>query len=300
MSINTIKTGFLMMFLSSLLVIAAYFIGGPNNWQISIIIALVFSIGMNFFAYWYSDRIALKMSGAREISEGEYKELHWIVEEQARLSGMPKPRVYIIENDSPNAFATGRNPHNAAVAATTGIIRLLNKQELASVMAHEMAHVGNRDTLIMTMAASIAGAIMAIAFIARFAMFFGGMNRGRQSGGSGLIPIIGLVVVAIVLPIAAVLVRLAISRAREYQADASGARLTKNPLILADALEKLESVSKRKPMKVNEAVSHLFIVNPLSGKSMSRLFSSHPPMSERVKRLRKMSSLQITNGTLYR
>ena len=238
MSINTIKTGFLMMFLSSLLVIAAYFIGGPNYWQISIIIALVFSIGMNFFAYWYSDRIALKMSGAREISEGEYKELHWIVEEQARLSGMPKPRVYIIENDSPNAFATGRNPHNAAVAATTGI---------------------------MTMAASIAGAIMAIAFIARFAMFFGGMNRGRQSGGSGLIPIIGLVVVAIVLPIAAVLVRLAISRAREYQADASGARLTKNPLILADALEKLESVSKRKPMKVNEAVSHLFIVNPLSG-----------------------------------
>ena len=273
MSINTIKTGFLMMFLSSLLVIAAYFIGGPNNWQISIIIALVFSIGMNFFAYWYSDRIALKMSGAREISEGEYEELHWIVEEQARLSGMPKPRVYIIENDSPNAFATGRNPHNAAVAATTGIIRLLNKQELASVMAHEMAHVGNRDTLIMTMAASI------------------GMNRGRQSGGSGLIPIIGLVVVAMVLPIAAVLVRLAISRAREYQADASGARLSKTPWVLADALEKLESAAKRQPMKVNEAVSHLFIVNPLSGKSMSRLFSSHPPMAERVKRLRKMGGL---------
>ena len=291
MAINTIKTGFLMMFLSALLAIAAYFIGGPNNWQISIVIALVFSIGMNFFAYWCSDRIALKMSGAREIAEGEYKDLHWIVEEQARLSGMPKPRVYIIENDSPNAFATGRNPQNAAVAATTGIIRLLNKQELSSVMAHEMAHIGNRDTLIMTMAASIAGAIMAIAFIARFSMFFGGMSRGRQSGGSGLIPIVGLVVAAIVLPIAAVLVRLAISRAREYQADASGARISKTPWALADALEKLESGAKRQPMKVNEAVSHLFIVNPLSGKSMSRLFSSHPPMTERVKRLRKMGGL---------
>ena len=289
MSINTLKTGILMIFLTLLLMVAGYFIGG----RVGVTIALIFSLGINFFSYWYSDRIALSMARAKEASREEAPDLHWIVEEQARLAQMPKPKVYIIQSDSPNAFATGRSPNHAAVAATTGIMKLLNKQELTGVIAHEMAHVRNRDTLIMTMAAAIAGAITWIAFMARFAMFFGGMGGGygrRQGGFGALIPIIGLLVVAIVLPIAALLVRLAISRAREYQADATGARMSKAPWALADALEKLDNGVKRRPMKVNEGVSHLFIVNPLSGRSMARLFSTHPPMSERVKRLRSMRS----------
>lgn len=279
---NTIKTGFLLILLSVLLVAAGYFLGGPEG----MIIALVFSLGMNLFTYWYSDRLALKMAGAREVTADEAPNLHFIVEEQARLGNLPKPKVYIIENDSPNAFATGRNPSHAAVAATTGIMRILNKDELSAVLAHEMAHVGNRDTLIMTVAAAIAGAITFLAMMARWSMIFGGLGGGRRSGG-GMAGMVGLLVVAILLPLAAILVRAAISRAREYQADATGATNCRNPWALANALEKLELETKRTPMKVNEAVSHLFIVNPLSGFSAT-MFSTHPPMKDRISRLREM------------
>ena len=288
---NTLKTGFLMILLSSLLVIAGYYMGGIGG----MIFALIFSLAMNFFTYWYSDKLALRMAGAKEVSQDEAPDLHFIVEEQARQAQLPKPRVYLIENDSPNAFATGRNPQNAAVAATTGIMRILNRDELAGVLAHEMAHVGNRDTLIMTVAAAIAGAITFLAMMARWSMIFGGMGGGfgggRRGGGQGAaVGIIGMLVVAIMLPLAAVLVRAAISRAREYQADATGAYHSRHPLALASALEKLELETQRKPMKVNEAVSHLFIVNPLSGFSAT-MFSSHPPLQKRISRLREMRVL---------
>ena len=240
---NTLKTGFLLILMSMLLVMAGYFLGGSGG----MVIALGLSLLMNFGAYWYSDKLALKMAGAREVTPEEAPELHFIVEEQARQSNLPMPRVYIIENNSPNAFATGRNPKNAAVAATTGIMRILNREELSAVMAHEMAHVGNRDTLIMTVAATIAGAITFLAMIARFSMFFGGFGR-RDSGGHGAaIAIIGLLVVAILLPLAAILVRAAISRAREYQADSTGAKNCRNPWALARALEKLEQGQARGP-----------------------------------------------------
>jgi heat shock protein HtpX len=279
---NTLKTGFLMIVLTVLLVLAGYFMGGTGG----MILALIFSLGMNFFAYWYSDKLALRMAGAKEVSQDESPDLHFIVEEQARLSNLPKPRVYLIENDSPNAFATGRNPRHAAVAATTGIMRILNRDELSAVLAHELAHVGNRDTLIMTVAAAIAGAITFLAMMARWSMLFGGLG-GRRGGGGGMVGIVGLLAVAILLPLAAILVRAAISRAREYQADSTGAKNCRNPWALANALEKLEAETHLKPMKVNEAVSHLFIVNPLSGFSAT-MFSTHPPMQKRISRLREM------------
>ena len=279
---NTLKTGFLQIVMSSLLVMAGYFLGGA----LGMTIALVLSLVMNFMAYWYSDKLALRMAGAKEVTPQDAPGLHSIVEEQALLSGLPKPRVYLIENDSPNAFATGRSPQKAAVAATTGIMRILNRDELSAVMAHEMAHVANRDTLIMTVAASVAGAITFLAIMARWSMLFGGLRR--ESGGHGaIIGLVGMLVVAILLPLAALLVRSAISRAREYQADSTGAHNCRNPWALANALEKLDAAAHRRPMKVNEAVSHLFIVNPLRG-VMASLFSTHPPIRDRVARLRQM------------
>ena len=281
---NTLKTGFLLILMSLLLVSAGYFMGGV----VGMTIAMALSLGMNFFAFWHSDKLALRMAGAKEVSPKEAPELHFIVEEQARLSGLPKPRVYLIQNDSPNAFATGRNPQKGAVAATTGIMRILNRDELSAVMAHEMAHVGNRDTLVMTVAATMAGAITFLAMMARWSMIFGGLTGGRRGGGNGaIVGMVALLVVAILLPLAALLVRAAISRAREYHADSTGARNCRNPWALANALEKLEAEAHRKPMKVNEAVSHLFVVNPLSGLS-SAMFSTHPPMKERISRLRGM------------
>ncbi|MBF8267415.1 MAG: peptidase Ste24p [Dehalococcoidia bacterium] len=284
---NTLKTGFLMILLSSFLVMAGYFMGGMGG----MIFALIISLAMNFFTYWFSDKLALRMTGAREVSQEDAPDLHFIVEEQARLAQLPKPRVYVIESASPNAFATGRNPKHAAVAATTGIMRILSRDELSGVLAHEMAHVGNRDTLIMTVAAALAGAITFLAMMARFSALFGGMGGGdgdRRGGNHGaVVGMIGLLVVAILLPLAAFLVRTAISRSREYHADATGAQTSRHPLALASALEKLELESHRKPMKVNEAVSHLFIVNPLSGLSAS-MFSTHPPIQKRIARLREM------------
>ena len=278
---NTLKTFFLLMVLTGLLLLVGGIIGG----EAGIIIALVFALGMNFFAYWFSDRIALAMTHARPITDQEDPELYHLVGDQARLAGLPMPKVYEIQSDSPNAFATGRNPKHATVAVTTGIRRILTREELGAVLAHEMAHVGNRDTLIMTVVATIAGAISMLAMIAQFSAIFGGMG-GRERGGN----IIGLLVVAIVMPIAATLIRLAISRAREFQADATGARTSGNPEALARALEKLEMGAQARPMKVAEAASHLFIVNPLRGGGISRLFSTHPPTGERVRRLREMRS----------
>ena len=277
---NLIKTGFLLVALTGLLLLVGAMFGG----ELGIILALGFALVMNFGAYWFSDRIALGMTHAKQVSEDGDPELFALVGEQASLAGMPMPKVYQIDNESPNAFATGRNPKHATVAVTTGIRRILTRDELSAVLAHEMAHVGNRDTLIMTVVATIAGAISMLALLAQFSAIFGGMggDRGRGQG------IIGLLVVAIVMPIVASIIRMAISRAREFQADDTGARTHGNPEALARALEKLEMGSQSHQMQVPEAASHLFIVNPLSGRSMAKLFSTHPPMEERIRRLRNM------------
>jgi len=282
---NHVKTFFLLMVLTGLLLL----IGGALGGQAGIIIALVFALAMNFGAYWFSDKIALSMAHARPITADEDPQLYQLVAEQARLANMPMPKVYEIDDPSPNAFATGRNPQNAAVAVTTGIRQILTREELAGVMAHEMAHVGNRDTLIMTVVATIAGAITMLAFMAQFAAIFssfGGHSDDDEGGGGNFLT---LMIIAIIMPIAATIIRMAISRAREFQADQTGAHNCGNPEALARALEKLEMGSEIRPMKVNEAASHLFIVNPLSGRSMARLFSTHPPIEERVRRLREMN-----------
>jgi len=276
---NTVKTFFLMMVMSALLLVVGALLGGIGG----IIFALVLAIAMNFSAYWFSDRIALKMTHATEVTENVDPELYSIVREQASLAGLPMPKVFEIDSESPNAFATGRNPNHATVAVTTGIRRILTRQELGGVLAHEMAHVGNRDTLIMAMVATVAGAISMLAMFAQISAMFGGMGgRGRDNN------YIGLIVVAIVMPIAAGMVRAAISRTREYQADATGAHTSGDPLALASALQKLEAASQNKPLKVAEGASHLFIVNPLRGAGMAKMFSTHPPMEERIRRLQSI------------
>tara|TARA_B110000014_G_C20034137_1_gene537175 strand:+ start:163 stop:1014 length:852 start_codon:yes stop_codon:yes gene_type:complete len=280
---NTLKTFFFLVVLTMLLLMVGAIIGG----EIGIIMAVGFALIMNFGAYWFSDRIALGMAKAHEVSSTEDPDLYTLVSEQAVRAGLPMPKVYEINSASPNAFATGRNPQNATVAVTTGIRQLLTREELAAVMAHEMAHVGNRDTLIMTVVATIAGAISMLAMIAQFSAIFGSFGgHGRERGGSN---IIGLLVVAIVMPLVATVVRLAISRSREFQADRTGALTSGAPEALARALEKLEIGSQVTPMKVAEPASHLFIVNPLRGNTMSKLFSTHPPVSERARRLRGMA-----------
>ena len=277
---NTIKTFFLLILLTGVLLVVGAMFGG----ELGIVMALGFALMLNVGAYWFSDRIALGMTHARPVTEQDDPKLYGLVAEQANLAGLPMPKVYEIQSDSPNAFATGRNPQDASVAVTSGIRRLLTREELGAVMAHEMAHVGNRDTLIMSIVATIAGAISMLAMLAQFSAIFGGMGGDRGRGGN----IIGWLVVAIVMPIAATLIRLAISRAREFQADITGAKTSGNPYALASALEKLAIGAEARPMKVAEAASHLFIVNPLSGKAMARLFSTHPPVAERARRLRNI------------
>ena len=279
---NTIKTFFFLMILTGILLLVGGLIGG----EAGIMIALVLAVAMNFGAYWFSDRIALGMTHAYPVTEQEDPGLYGLVAHQAELAGLPMPNVYEIDSDSPNAFATGRSPKHATVAVTTGIRRTLTREELGAVLAHEMAHVGNRDTLIMAVVATIAGAVSMLAFMAQFAAIFGGFGGDRERGGN----IISLLVVAIVMPIAASLVRMAISRAREFQADATGAHTSGDPYALASALEKLARGSEALPMKVSESASHLFIVNPLNAGAISRLFSTHPPIEERVRRLREMRS----------
>jgi len=250
------------------------------------VIALVFAGIMNFGSYWFSDRIVLAMYRAQEVQEADAPELFRIVRGLSQRTGMPMPKVYIIPNDAPNAFATGRSPQHAAVAVTEGILRLLSAEELEGVLAHELAHIQHRDTLISTVAATMAGVIMMLASMARWAALFGGFGgRDEEDRGGGAL---GFIFMAVLAPIAATLIQLAISRSREYSADEGSARITKQPARLAQALEKLENAAERIPMDANPATSHLFIVNPLHGGTLLSLFSTHPPIEERIARLRAM------------
>ncbi|MCX8031019.1 MAG: zinc metalloprotease HtpX [Thermodesulfovibrionales bacterium] len=275
---NTFKTMILMVTLTVMLVGAGAILGG----RVGMTIALIFAFGINFITYWFSDKIVLKMYGARQVTEAEAPEFYSMVRRLATKAGLPMPKVYIIDEDQPNAFATGRNPENGAVAATTGIMRILSKEELEGVMAHELAHIKNRDILVSTIAAALAGAISYLAQMAQWAMIFGG-----RSDDEGSNPIASIVMM-IVAPIAAMLVQMAISRSREYGADEGGAKIVGNPLYLANALEKLDYASRQIPMNANPATSHMFIVNPLSGGSLLKLFSTHPPIEDRIARLRAM------------
>lgn len=293
LSINTVKTFILMLVLTSLLLLTGFlWTGDPSG----VILFLFIALGLNFFTFWSSDRMVLRLSNARLVSPEEAVELHAIVDEQVSRAGIPKPKVFIMESDSPNAFATGRSKNHASIAVTTGIQKILNRDELGGVIAHELAHVGNRDTLVMTIVAAMAMAIGLIAMIARFSMFFGGFG-GRQRGGNPAVGLIGLLVIAVVMPMVATIVRLAISRSREYQADRTGAITSGKPLSLASALAKLHEGSQREPMKMSqerlEPISFLFIANPLRGGGMARLFSSHPPMRERISRLEAMERERI-------
>ncbi|HEX9883339.1 MAG TPA: zinc metalloprotease HtpX [Desulfobaccales bacterium] len=278
---NRVKTVLLLAGLTAFLVFMGKVLGGRSGMYVAFVLALA----MNFFSYWFSDKIVLRMYGAQEVSPSEAPQLHQIVDELAREAGIPKPKVYIIQDDSPNAFATGRNPEHAAVAATEGIMRLLTPTELKGVLAHEIGHVRNRDILISSIAATMAGAIMILADIARFGAIFG-LGRDDDEGPG----ILGVLVMSIIAPIAAMLIQLAISRSREYLADETGARLAHNPESLARALEKLAMGVERAPMNASPATAHMFIVNPLTGRSLMNLFSTHPPIEERVARLRAMRS----------
>ncbi|MFH1596022.1 MAG: zinc metalloprotease HtpX [Pseudomonadota bacterium] len=278
---NRVKTVLLLAGLTAFLVFMGKVLGGRSGMYVAFVLALA----MNFFSYWFSDKIVLRMYGAQEVSPAEAPQLHQIVDELAREAGIPKPKVYIIQDESPNAFATGRNPEHAAVAATEGIMRLLTPTELKGVLAHEIGHVRNRDILISSIAATMAGAIMILANIARFGAIFG-LGRDDDEGPG----ILGVLVMSIIAPIAAMLIQLAISRSREYLADETGARLAHNPESLARALEKLAMGVERAPMNASPATAHMFIVNPLSGRSLMKLFSTHPPIEERVARLRAMRS----------
>lgn len=283
---NMLKTTILLTALTLLLVLAGRVIGGTGG----MIIAFLFAVVINFGSYWYSDKIVLKMYRAKEVSPAEAPNLHKIVDGLAMKAGMPKPKVYIVESGMPNAFATGRNPEHAAVAATTGILELLSYEEMEGVLAHELAHVKNRDTLISAIAATLAGVVTMLANWAQIAAIFGGFGGRDSEDGGG---IIGLIAMAILAPIAATLIQLAISRSREYAADAEGASICRKPWALADALEKLEYGNSHYSPRVSdvqakESSAHMFIVNPLKGGAIQSLFSTHPVTEERVKRLRAM------------
>jgi heat shock protein HtpX len=280
---NNLKTVFLFGLLTALLVGIGWVIGGYGGMIVFLVIAGV----MNFVGFWFSDQLALRMAGAREVAPQQEPRLHSLIEELAGQAGMPKPKVYLIQNDTPNAFATGRSPKHAAVAVTTGILRLLDERELRGVLGHELAHVRNRDILINTVVATVAGAITMIAWMLQWTLIFGG-GRNRNNP-LGIIALLGTIILA---PLAATLIRLAISRSREYQADASGARLVHDPEALASALEKLHMGVQLRPMPdsaATEATAHMYIVNPLKGEGLATLFSTHPPIEERVARLRRMA-----------
>ena len=277
---NVFKTGLLLAVLTAMLVI----IGGAIGGQQGMVIAFFFALVMNFFSYWFSDKMVLAMYGAQPIEESQAPGLYAIVRRLATKAQIPMPRVYLIPSETPNAFATGRNPEHAAVAVTEGIMRILDQDELEGVLAHELSHVKNRDILISTIAATLAGAITYLAHMAQWAAMLGG-RRDDDEGGSNPIAMIAM---AILAPIAAMLVQLAVSRAREYQADATGARLAGRTWGLAKALEKLQMAQQVTPMNANPSTAHLFIVNPLSGQALMNLFSTHPPLEQRIARLRAM------------
>jgi len=286
---NTLKSVFLMTLLTVLVVYVGYWVGGQGG----MMIAFVFAVIMNFGSYWFSDKIVLAMYHAQEASRDQIPWLFDMIQDLTGRAGLPMPRIYVIPQEQPNAFATGRNPSHAAVAVTEGIMRTLSKEELRGVLSHELAHVQHRDILIGTIAATMAGAISMLANMAQWAMIFGGGSRSdSREGGS---PIAGLVMI-IVAPIAALLIQLAISRSREYAADEGGAKISGDPISLAHALQKLTVRTEEIPMDASPATAHMFIVNPLSGGGLKSLFSTHPPIEERIARLEGMVYGQATRA----
>jgi len=281
---NLVKTGVLLAALTVLVVL----IGGALGGQQGMLLAFVLAMAMNFGSYWFSDRIVLAMYHAQPVDEAQAPAVYRIVRTLATRASIPMPRIYLLPEETPNAFATGRNPQHAAVAVTEGILRIMSEDELEGVLAHELSHVKNRDTLTMAIAATLAGAITYMAHMAQWAMIFGGGRRDGEDreGGGG---VLGGLLMIVLAPLAATLIQLAVSRAREYQADASGAQMAGQPWGLAKALEKLDVASRMAPMDATPATAHLFIVNPLTGGGWTTLFSTHPPIAERVARLRAMA-----------
>lgn len=280
---NHIKTGLLLAGLTALLVVFGRLLGGMNGMVIAFAIALV----MNAGAYWFSDRIVLSMYRAQPVTPEEAPELYRMVERLAKRAGLPMPQLYVIPDPTPNAFATGRDPKHSAVAVNEGLLRILAEPEVEGVVAHELAHIKNRDTLISTVAATIAGAVTMLAHMAQFAAIFGGMGgRDDEEGGSNPL---ALLVMAIVAPIAAMILQLAISRSREYLADRIGSEICGRPLALAAALRKLEAAAGVHPMHAQPATAHMFIVNPLRGQAFASLFSTHPSTEDRVSRLEALA-----------
>jgi heat shock protein HtpX len=281
---NQLKTTFLL----SLLTVLMVFMGSAMGGQSGMVFAFVMALGMNFFSYWFSDKIVLKMYGAREVSAAEAPDFYNMVARLAQRAALPMPKVYIIPSDSPNAFATGRNPKHAAVAATEGILRILTPDELEGVMAHELAHVQNRDILVGTIAATFAGAISMLGNMLQWGAMFGAGRGDDEEGGAG--SLVGSLAMAIIAPLAAMLIQMAVSRSREYLADESGARICGRPLALANALRKLHNASLTTPMQeARPATAHMFIVNPLTGGGLKNLYSTHPPMEERIARLEALA-----------
>ena len=280
---NKIKTTLFLGLLTGLLVLIGGFFGGKSG----MFVAFAFACVMNLGAYWFSDKIVLKMYKAEEVGPDSAHELYAIVKDLALKASLPMPKIYIIPEDAPNAFATGRNAEHAVVAATAGLLRILNREEVEGVLAHELAHVKNRDILIGSIAATIAGAIVMLANMAQWAAIFG---MGRDSDDEGNGGVFGLIAMAIVAPIAATIIQMAISRSREYLADAGGTTISGKPYALAAALEKISNYAQAIPMDANPSTAHMFIISPLTGKSLMNLFSTHPPVEERIKRLRSITA----------
>ncbi len=279
---NTVKIFLLMLGLTALFLFLGQSLGGRQG----LITAFILAMGMNFFTYWFSDKIVLAMYRARPLPKEDAPEIYDLVEELTQKANLPMPKIYLLSIDTPNAFATGRNPAHASIAVTKGILNILEREELKGVLAHEMAHIKNRDILVAMVAATIAGAIMFLARMAQYAMIFAGERDDRERGGNPL----GLLLLAVLAPLAALIIQLAISRTREYQADETGAKVSYAPLGLARALEKLDAYARRQPIfGANPSTAHLFIVNPLRGGSFMTLFSTHPPITERIKRLEKIA-----------
>ena len=282
---NTVKTTLLLATLTGLFLV----IGGAIGGQSGMLFALLLAVAMNMGAWWFSDTLALKMSGAREVTAAEMPDLHNMVSMLSQRANLPKPRVYVIESMSPNAFATGRSPSKGAVAVTTGIMSILSRDELAGVIAHELAHIKNRDTLISSIAATFAGAVSMLADMVMWGMIFGGFGGSEEEEDGGMAGMAGGLLTMILAPISAMLIQMAISRSREYTADATGAQILGNPLPLATALEKLEAMVHQRPMEVRPATSHLYIVNPILG-GLGALFRTHPETAKRVAKLRAMAN----------